>query len=1050
VLGPLQTDPPSAPGRGRLVALAAAVLLAVLTPPARAQCTNPAAPANPTPANAATVSGSTVLFAWSAVAGTAPVSYQVLLDGLNVACTTTATSCQLTGVVGSHSWRVSATNPCGSASGGPWTFTVSSGQNCVKPSAPANPSPASGTAVTSGTVQLVWSASSGTAPVTYTVYLDTLASAPKCSATATSCTVSGLKSGNHWWWVKAGNCGGESSSGPWTIVVNLPCEPAGAPAPVSPADGAVGVGAAPRLAWQEPAGSAPFAYDVLLDGARVAACSAIAATTCDLAGLPIDAALHTWTVTAKNACGNASSASRTFTTCAATAPPVPAIAWLEQGPLAFGGMQQAQPYAGQTVHLRGSASLEPTAWRWELGDGMARTGQNPTFVWPVPGSYQVTLAATNCFGASAPVGATVVVYADVRPVTADFSWSPEAPEAGSAVTFVAGDGYGLGDPAAFEWTFPGDVRKSGRIVSHVFSCAGTDTVTLVASRGTVVSSPTTRAVTTGGAPLCCRPPNRAGAPVPAVGATVPGGAVTLQWARPSQGTDPLAYDVWLDGARVRECTSIAARQCVVAAADGAATHVWKVIARNPCGDTTTFPDTAPEWRFKACAAPSAPDAATFSWQPSGVVEVGGVAQQQPYVGQAVTFSYDPAVAATSVQWTDYQRAPAVVYDGVAHPAVVYAAPGDRKMYLKASNCAGTTYVTRYVTVFADQRPVTAAFTVSPPAPGALDPMTVTFDTSPAAGDPNEFTVDFGDGAAAQTTRERSLQHVYRCARSYRIAVTARRVKTGSAVASNPTGRDLTVTGTACSPTALLLVDLPRRVERAGRAAESGGVALFNPGAEPLLLALAVRDADSGQLRQALELPQVPARGVLSLDDVTALLGLDFKVATLWLRNLREGATELPVVTAWRYQEPRTGTRYWQHLPVISVWPPSDKSATLWLNGLRHDSVNAERSRNGFVTRLTLVDPTITDVSRAPWGAKKLALTLLDSRTGAVLRSDSLSLDATGGYRSDYLNRFFHLPDAQDLDTVAVRVDVPAGVSAVATASVLDAASGSTLVLAATP
>jgi hypothetical protein len=60
-----------------------------------------------------------------------------------------------------------------------------------------------------------------------------------------------------------------------------------------------------------------------------------------------------------------------------------------------------------------------------------------------------------------------------------------------------------------------------------------------------------------------------------------------------------------------------------------------------------------------------------------------------------------------------------------------------------------------------------------------------------------------------------------------------------------------------------------------------------------------------------------------------------------------------------------------------------------------------------------------------------------------VRTDSLNLDTFGGYRSDYLNRIFHLPDGQDFGPVMVRIDLPAGVSAVATAAVVDNATGST-------
>jgi PKD repeat protein len=1044
-----EVDSPSAPVRRAL--LASAVFLAAVSGTAGAQCTIPAAPANPSPAAGATLSSGNVQFAWSAAAGTPPISYQVLLDGPSVVCTTISTSCSLAGVVGSHTWRVTATNACGAATGGPWTFSVGGGQGCVAPGAPANPSPAAGAVVTSASTLVAWSAVGGTAPILYDVYVDTPAS-PQCSTTATSCQINYLTTGNHTWWVRTSNCAGDGGTGgPWSLVVNLPCVAPGTPPLVSPASGATGVGGAPTLKWQAPStGSGPFTYDVVVDGTPVAACTGTAALTCSLSGLPITVTPHSWSVTARNACGNATSATRTFVTCANTAPPVPAFTWLEQAPLLVKGVQQAQPYAGQPVHFVDSTSGNPTAWQWSFGDGLVRTEQNQTFSWPVPGSYQVALAAANCFGAAAPVTATVVVYADVRPVTADFAWSPPLPVVGAPLTFTAASGSDNGDPTEFAWTFPGGEQASGRTVGHAFFCSGDARVRLVARRGAMVSAPTSKVVTVAGTPTCCLPPNRADTPVPESDATVPGGAVTLRWARPSEGTDPLLYDVFLDGVILPECTGTAVALCNTTVPDGAITHLWKVIARNGCGDTTTYPDTPTEWRFKACSAPSAPEAMAFTWQPAGIRDFGGVEQQQPYVGQAVTFSYDSATPATSLVWTDYQQSPAVVYRGVSRPVVTYAAPGEYAMGLEAGNCAGSTAATGSVTVYPDVRPVTARVTITPEHPAALEVVSFTLDAGESAGEPNEFTIDFGDGSAATTTSETTVQHLYRCGKSARVTVTARRVKVGSTVASAPASVALDVAGDRCSPDRLLVVDLPRRVEHPGQAPEGGGAVLFNADTEPMLLEMTVRDGDSGQLRRGLSVPLLPPQGTVTLEDVVAWLGLDFHKATVWLRNAEAGASALPVVSAWRYQEQAGGQRCFQYLPVLPLLPPSSRGTTQWLAGLVHDSLNAARGHYGFVTRLTLVDPAIADYPRTPWGDKKVILTLLDGVSGAVLRTDSINLDSYGGYRCDYLNSIFHLSEGQDLNTVSVKLDVPAGVSLAATATIIDNASGSSIVIGATP
>jgi len=1026
----------------------AATWLGLAAAPAAAQCVGPGTPANPSPASEATVPSGDVTFSWSTVSGTGPITYQVLLDGLNVLCTTATTSCSVSGVVGSHTWRVTASNACGSATGGPWTFTV--GEVCTAPGAPANVLPQPGTTVNSATVNLTWSAASGTTPITYDVFLDTLAT-PRCTTVTTICTVTGLSAGAHTWWVRGRNCAGNGAlAGPFGFTANPPCEAPGAPALVSPASGASGVGAGPLLQWQAPAtGTGPFTYTAYLDDQPVAGCTATAALSCQLAGLPIGSTQRQWRVSATNGCGTASSGVRSFTTCGSAAP-VASITLSPTGTVVIGGVQQAQPYVGQQVVLHGEATNGPILeWSWyDFGTaGVQLTTQDVAYTWDSAGTKPVRLKARNCAGFSQEALLEVVVHADVRGVIAEFSWAPSPGAVGVPMTFTASDTSELGSPTAFTWTFPGGVTKTGKVVQHTFACSGAQPVTLVAARGAAVSPATTRTVTTGGEPLCCQPPNRASAPVPANGATVPGGTVTLEWARPDQGTDPLRYDVVLDGLKLLECSDLATRQCVTTVAEGPSTHFWSVIAKNDCG-TTADVDTPSEWRFKACSSPIAPDATSFSWSPSGEVVVGGVVQQQPYVGQPVTFSYNPTVAPTTWSWTDYQKSPATVYEGVPSPTVVYTSPGSKKVYLRVSNCAGTRGITQYVTVHADQRPVVAAFTVSPPSPAAYDLVTLTFDTSAAAGSPDQFTVDFGDGSPAVTTGGPFVQHAYPCGRTYRATVTARRVAYGSTATSTPVFRDVPVSGAACSPDGYLLIDIPLRFLRTGGPVETGGLNAFNTGGEALWLEAAVRDTGSGALRKGLPLPPLPPKGSLSLPDLVALLGLDSPRATLWLRSAAPGTGGLPVINAWSYAEYASGLRYGQFLPVLPVWPAADHETTLWITGIEHSSVTAERGRYGSTARLTLVDPTIANVSRTAWGTRKLTLRLYDAATGVVVRTDSINLDTFAGYRHDYLNRIFHLHDGQSLGRVMVRIDVPAGLSALAVATVTDNVTGASRVSAA--
>jgi hypothetical protein len=502
----------------------------------------------------------------------------------------------------------------------------------------------------------------------------------------------------------------------------------------------------------------------------------------------------------------------------------------------------------------------------------------------------------------------------------------------------------------------------------------------------------------------------------------------------------LTYDVYLDGAKLPECSDLTARQCSTVVTDGTATRLWKVFSKNQC---TTEPETPAEWRFKVCSQPTSPDATAFTWDKNAPIEVQGVVQQQPYVGQRVTFSYDPTVPATSWSWTDYQVAPAATYE-IPHPEIVYGSPGRKKMYLRTGNCAGTRSITQYIDVFADLRPVQARFSFSPPEPRSLDPVTFTFDTSGEAGNPNEFTIDFGDGTPPQVNTEATAQHAYGCGKLYRVTVTAKRSKPGSTVSSPPHTVDIDVAGYPCSPSELVVVDMVRRLDRANGDVERGDMVLFNPTGSVMLLEMAVRDTSTGVKTTGLVLPELPPQGRMTLADLLGFTGIDFSSASLWFRRAEEGADTLPVVNAWKYLEPAVGLKSGQFLPVFPVWPASDQTTTRWITGLVHNSLNAEKGRYGFVTKLTFIDPTLKDSNHVPWGTKKLNLTLYD-QNGNVIRVDSLNLDTFNGYRHDYINRIFHLRDDQDLKAVTVQVEVPPGLSVIVTSSMIDNASENAVV-----
>jgi PKD repeat protein len=218
------------------------------------------------------------------------------------------------------------------------------------------------------------------------------------------------------------------------------------------------------------------------------------------------AGTYTVSLTAVN-CKGSSTTTRSITvaSCTATQVPTANFSWSPNAPETVNGVVQNQPYAGETVTLTDASSNQPISWHWDFGDGTHAdvTSATTTHVWASPGTYTVTLTATNCIGASQPFAQAITVAADVRPVIADFSWNPTQPGVGQAATFTAAQGSAYGDPTSFTWVFSDDPSNpvQGVSVSHAFSCGGAVQVSLTAARNGITGT-TPKAVQVSGTPLC--------------------------------------------------------------------------------------------------------------------------------------------------------------------------------------------------------------------------------------------------------------------------------------------------------------------------------------------------------------------------------------------------------------------------------------------------------------------------------------------------------------------------------------------------------------------
>jgi len=351
----------------------------------------PSEPTLSSPANGATVAGSSATFSW--VAGTgSPTKYWLQINS-NSSFTGTnyynadvgaVLSKSVSGLPGNGStlyWRVDAYNACG---WGNWSATGSFVNACAVPGAPSLTSPAAGATVAGSSGTFTWAAGTGS-PTKYWLEINSNSSFTGtryyyAEVTGTSKTVTTLPgNGNTLYWrVEAYNaCGWGAWSG-YRSFINS-CALPGAPSLTSPAAGATVAGSSGTFTWAAGTGS-PTKYWLEINSSNTWGSATriyyaeVTGTSKTVTTLPGNGNTLYWRVEAYNACGwGAWSGGRSFVnTCA----------------------------------MPGAPSLSSPA------DGATVAGSSGTFTWAAgtgsPTKYWLEVNSSNTWGS-----ATRIYYAEV-------------------------------------------------------------------------------------------------------------------------------------------------------------------------------------------------------------------------------------------------------------------------------------------------------------------------------------------------------------------------------------------------------------------------------------------------------------------------------------------------------------------------------------------------------------------------------------------------------------------------------------------------------------
>jgi PKD repeat protein len=142
----------------------------------------------------------------------------------------------------------------------------------------------------------------------------------------------------------------------------------------------------------------------------------------------------------------------------------------------FNGTPTSGP-APLMVQFNDTSTGSPTLWSWVFGDGGTSTVQNPSYTYTTPGTYNVSLTATNVDGSNTTVKAGYV-NVTISPPIANFTATPLS---GTAPMTVQFNDTSTGSPTAWNWSFGDGGISSVQNPSYIYTTPGTYTVSLTAT-----------------------------------------------------------------------------------------------------------------------------------------------------------------------------------------------------------------------------------------------------------------------------------------------------------------------------------------------------------------------------------------------------------------------------------------------------------------------------------------------------------------------------------------------------------------------------------------
>jgi PKD repeat protein len=124
-------------------------------------------------------------------------------------------------------------------------------------------------------------------------------------------------------------------------------------------------------------------------------------------------------------------------------------------------------------------SIGATSWSWDFGDTGTSTDRNPSHTYTSPGTYTVSLTATNSYGSDTETKINYITVTALQPPVADFTASSTNITVGDSVTFTDNS---TNNPTSWSWTFNGGTPSGStdQNPTITYNTPGTYTVSLTA------------------------------------------------------------------------------------------------------------------------------------------------------------------------------------------------------------------------------------------------------------------------------------------------------------------------------------------------------------------------------------------------------------------------------------------------------------------------------------------------------------------------------------------------------------------------------------------